>query len=289
MTGMKLLRNGTLWLLTGVLLTLCAAGEVFAAQSKEAAATIESFYADPAVVGAGETATLHWKVTNASAIEILGIEKEPEELGLEDSLEVWPLTTTSYILIAHGLDGNAVSKAFTVNVDLKNDVNINYFKASATQIACGDLVTLSWKVSNGVSVRIIGISDKDDECVRSTEGSVLVWPTETTTYLLEATGANGAVASAAVTVNVGTVVVTEPEILSFTASKYEIGRGDLVILSWKTKNAIKCTLTTGSVSITNRPANGSIAVTPNKTKTFTLIAYDAADNQVEKSLTITVK
>ncbi|MGD8400038.1 MAG: hypothetical protein PVH64_03755, partial [Bacillota bacterium] len=167
--------------------------------------------------------------------------------------------------------------------------HIDYFKASATQIACGDTVTLSWKVNNGVSVRVLGISEKDDECVRYTEGSIQVWPIETTTYLLEATGKNGAIASAAVTVNVGTVVVTQPEILSFTASKYEIGRGDLVILTRKTANTIKCTLTTGKVSITNRPANGSIAVTPNKTKTFTLIAYDADNNQVQKSLTITVK
>jgi hypothetical protein len=289
-TDMKLLGKGSLLLLVVLLLTILGASGVLAVDSKCNAATIESFYAVPAVVGSGETTVLHWKVTNASEIEIIGIERNPEEaLPLEGSLEVWPLVTTSYILIAHGMDGYDISKSITVNVDIKGDVSIAYFNASATKVDSGQTVTLSWKVNNGVSTRIIGISAKDDECIRPIEGSIEVWPTETTTYLLEATGKNGEITSCSVTVNVGTTPVVEPKILSFKASKTEISRGELVILSWTTENVVKCSISTDNSTITNRPANGSIAVTPNKTKTFTLTAYDTNNQQVQASVTITVK
>jgi hypothetical protein len=285
MTGKKFLGKASLWLLAGLLLTMLGASGVLATD----AATIETFYAAPAMVSSGETTYLHWKVTNASSIEIIGIEKSNDEtLPLEGSLEVWPLITTSYILIAHGMDGNSVSKSVTVNVGLKGDVRIDYFNASATVINNGDTVTLSWKAANAVSTRIIGISKKDDECIRDTQGSVEVWPTETTTYLLEATGRSGEITSVSVTVNVGEITV-QPKILSFTVSKTEIFRGELVILSWTAENAVKCSIKTDNSTITNRQPSGSIAVTPNKTKTFTLIAYDANGNYVEKSLTITVK
>jgi plastocyanin len=286
MTGKKLLGKGSLWLLVGLLLIMFGASGALAADG----ATIESFYAAPAVVGSGETTVLYWKATNASSIDIVGIERESEEaLPLEGSLEVWPLITTSYVLIVHGTDGKDISKSVTVNVDLKGDVHIDYFKASATEIASGNTVTLSWMASNAENVRLIGISAKDDECIRPIIGNVEVWPTETTTYLLEATGKSGEITSAAVTVNVYTAPVVEPKILTFKASKTEISKGDLVILSWTTENVVKCSISTGSSTITNRPANGAIGVTPNKTKTFTLTAYDANGKSVQESLTITVK
>jgi uncharacterized cupredoxin-like copper-binding protein len=288
MTGKKLLGKGSLWLLVGLLLTMFGASGVLAANNHPA--TIETFYAAPAVVGSGETTVLYWKVTNASSIEIVGIERELEEaLPLEGSLEVWPLITTSYVLIVHGTDGKDISKSVTVNVGLKGDARIDYFKASSTEIASGNTVTLSWMANNAESVRIIGISDKDDECIRPIIGSVDVWPTETTTYLLEATGKGGEITSAAVTVNVYTAPVLEPKILSFKASKTEVSKGELVILSWTTENAVKCSISTDNSTISNRPANGSIAITPNKTKTFTLTAFDANNKQVKATLTITVK
>jgi plastocyanin len=288
MGSKKLWSKGTLWMVAAALFILFAASGALAADCR---AVIENFYAEPAIVASGETTMLYWKVTNATAIEIIGIEKEPEEmLPLEGSLEVWPMVTTSYIVIAHGFDGNAVSKSVTVNVGLKGEVSIDYFKASATQVNVNDTVTLLWKAHNAESVRVLGISEKDDECVRPIEGSIEVWPLETTTYLLEATGYNGEITSASITVNVKEVTVTEPKILTFTASKTTISRGDLALLTWTTENAVKCKLTTddGGVLL-NRPANGSIAVTPNKTKTFTLTAYDADGKQAQASLTIIVK
>jgi plastocyanin len=277
-----------LWLLTVTLLFLFTAGGALADNPR---AVIESFYAEPVIVNSGETTVLHWKVTNASAIEIIGIGREPQEiLSMEGSLEVWPMVATSYTLIAHGFDGNTVSKSVTINVGLKGEVGIDYFKASASQVNVNDTVTLSWKAHKAVNVRILGISKKDDECVRPIEGGIEVWPIETTTYLLEATGYKGEISSASTTVNVKGGTVSEPEILTFTASKTTISRGDLVTLTWTTMNVVKCKLTTNDGAVlVNRPANGSISVTPNQTKTFTLTAYGADGRKVQSSLTIIVQ
>lgn len=250
---------------------------------------IVKFYAAPASVKAGETTTLYWKVTGASECEIVGIEKTPEEnLPIEGSLEVWPMTTTSYVLIVYGLDGTIISQSVTVNVDASGAVKIQSFKASATQVAPYETVMLTWVVLNGKSVRVVGISPKGDEVICPIVGGIEVWPETTTTYLLEATGLNGEIASASITVNVK--APTLPKILSFTASKSVITRGELVKLSWTTQDAVKCTITTSDgATLPNRPPNGSISVTPNTTKTYTLTAINANGNEVKASLVITVQ
>ncbi|HEY8464306.1 MAG TPA: hypothetical protein VIM29_09850 [Bacillota bacterium] len=287
MKGLKLLGKGTLCLLLGVMFTLFLANSVLA--SELVPAKIEKFVTDSPVIRSGATAKLYWKVSGASHIEIIGIEKSDElDLPLEGSIEVWPLTTTSYILVAYGLDGIVISKALTINVDVKGEVRIEYFKATSTQVTPGETVMLSWKVVNGTSVRVIGISPKDDEFLRPIEGATEAWPETTTTYLLEAIGYKGEVTSAAITVNVKDA--PKPQILSFTASKTEIRRGDMITLNWKTENVVGCEIVTSSgAKLPNRPPNGSIAVTPNTTTTFTLIARDATGAEAKAEVTITVK
>jgi hypothetical protein len=287
MRSKKLWSKGTLCLLTVALLLLFAVGGALADNS---GAVIESFYAGPVIVDSGKTTVLHWKVTNATAIEIIGINQEPQEmLPLEGSAEVWPMVATSYILIAHGFDGNAVSKSVTVSVGLKGEVGIDYFKASSSYVNIYEPATLSWRAHNAKSVRLLGIDGKLEELV-SPEGSMQVWPIKTTTYVLEATGYNGETTIASITVNVKGGTVSKPEILTFTASKTTISHGYLVTLTWTTKNVVKCKLTTNDGAVLqNRPANGSISVTPNQTKTFTLTAYGADGREVQSSLTIIVQ
>lgn len=274
-----------LGLLLGGVLTLMIGSGVLAAD----AAYIGSFTASSTMIQSGETVQLNWNVTGASKVEIVGIEKSDEILPLKGSLEVWPMVTTSYVLIATGMDGIVTSKSLTVNVDSKGEVLIKEFKASATKIQSGETVMLSWNVVNGVSVKVIGIN-RNTEWSLPTVGSTEVWPEETTTYLLQATGKNGEVASASISVNVVTAVVVSPKILTFKASQTEVSRGDLVTLSWTTENAVSCTIeTSDGAKLKNRKPNGSISLTPNKTKKYTLIAYAADGSKTTSELTITVK
>jgi len=287
MTSKKLGKLSTLWLVMGIILSLCSCGAALAAPIDEP--SIDEFYATPVMVQAGETVLLTWKTTNVSEIQIIGIEREPEEgLPLSGSIETWPLATTSYVLIAKGLNGMTVSKSVTVNVDVKGSVAVDYFKASSTLVAPGEKVRLAWRVVDGKKVRILSLIPKADAIIGNIEDGIEVAPLVTTTYLLEATGVNGEVASAALTINVQEM--TYPEILTFTASKYIISKGELISLSWTTKNATGCKIVTDSgQTLPNRPPNGSISVTPNKTIVFTLVAYNEKGYETRQSVTITVK
>jgi plastocyanin len=286
MRGIKLVKVISLWLLVGVVLSLLSAGAALAAASGP---VIESFSAHNLVIKAGNTVTLKWKVTNAAEIEIIGIEKGDEiALPLEGSIETWPLTTTSYVLIAYGLDGTIAAKSLTVNVGTSGTVKIDYFKAAPLTVTPMQTVLLSWKITNGVSSRILGLSPKDDEVIRPIEGSIEAWPEVTTVYILEATGVKGEIASAAVAVNV--TKPTVPKVLSFTASKTTVSKGEMITLTWTTENAVKCTIKTGSgAELSDRPPSGKIAVTISKTQTFTLYAYDASGQQAQASIEIVVK
>jgi plastocyanin len=283
MGGSKLLGRGIQWLLIAVMLTLMMAGSTFAAE----AVRIVKFTANATVINAGETVTLSWRVFGAARVELLGMEKQDEDiLPLTGSLEVWPMATTTYTLIAYGANGNAVSQSFTVNVGARGNVKINFFIPSAIIVSAGQTVVLRWSVTNGASVRIIGI-EKEDETFRPLQGSVEVWPETTTTYILEATGFNGEVTSVSITVNV--VTTQAPQITSFKASPAEVRRGMMVNLSWVTQNARYCTIVTSDgITLPNRFPVGSIWIMPDVTKTYTLTAYGVNGTQTKTTLTIKV-
>jgi uncharacterized cupredoxin-like copper-binding protein len=329
---------------------------------------IKSFKSSSTDISLGDTATLEWDVQNATSVKIIGLEKSDEEvLPLSGSIEVWPMATTTYILVATGPGGTA-SKSVTVNIDAVGDAKIDYFRASATEVVLGDIFTLCWKTSNVKKISIIGI-EKGDEDVFPLTGSLEIFPTATTTYILQAEGVNGEVVSKTLTVNVvkgvpatikyfkasateikkgenvtlswsvkdaktieikgvkgnlhsngslnlkpektttyvlkavGTdgvsvekslTVTVKPlsvlQITSFTASEKVVEKGTLVTLRWTTNNATGCMIVTSDgIKLENRPANGSISITPNKTRTYKLIAFDDNQFTAEESITITVK
>jgi hypothetical protein len=277
-------------LLVGVVLTLLSAGAALAASP-----VIDSFYTNTTAIKPGYTVTLTWKTTNAVKVQLLGIEKEVEafDLPLSGEQEVWPETSTSYILVATGDDGTVTAKSLSVNVGTTGTVKVDYFKVSPQSVQPKQTVSLSWKVTNGISTRILGITpnqEKNLECVRPIEGSLEAWPETTTIYLVEATGVNKEIASMAVAANVKELAPVTVKILSFTASSTTISKGEMIQLSWTTENAVKCTIKTSEgAELPNRPVNGKIAVTPNKSRTYTLYAYDAVGNKVEASVAIVVK
>jgi len=247
---------------------------------------IEYFTATPTKVQPGETSTLKFKITNVKSYEIVGLEKLPECYPsvptVEESVEVWPLATTSYVLMAYGFKGESASAVVTVTVESAKKVAINSFTVSPSQIQQGASATLSWNVSNASNIKIEGVKDN-----LAASGTLSVSPTATREYKLIATGVSGDTATATVVVTVA--AANNVKILTFTADKTTVSRGTLVKLSWTTQNATGCTiLTSDGLKLTNRPANGSISITPNATRTYTLVAYNASQQTVEKSITITV-
>jgi hypothetical protein len=112
-------------------------------------------------------------------------------------------------------------------------------------------------------------------------GNVAVSPTQSTTYTITATGANGTTDSCnvAVTVTPGQV----PRIIQFSANPASITAGQSSTLLWAVENATTVSISSiGNVSLT-----GTQSVSPAANTTYTLTATNAAGN-VTAQATVTV-
>jgi hypothetical protein len=165
-----------------------------------------------------------------------------------------------------------------------NIPKIKYFTASSTNISRGETILLEWEVEDAVTVELLGM-EKVSENMMPVGGSLKVKLTETTNFMLVATGETGYKVSTSLKVT----VLEKPCITSFTATSEVVEKGTLVTLRWKTTNATGCMIVTDDgIELLNRPANGQISITPNETGIYKLVAYNGNDKD-EKSIKIIVK
>ena len=267
-----------------ILPVFLAAGFALSAKTLPAP-VIERFYATPAPVVRGETLQVFWRVSDAKRIEIDGFPKAPDmEWPLDGSEYAALENTTVFTLRAYGANGEIITKSIVVEVVEKGPV-IEYFNSTPDTIVRGDFARISWKVSNAERIEIDGFV-KDCDCIRPLEDSDLTAPESTTTFTLRAYSADGRVSTATTIV---TVVDDAPIIDRFTASKFYITKGQLVMLTWETRNTKECTLLTDhGAKLRHRPSNGRIGVTPNQTTTYTLVATDAKGHETSRSFTVIV-
>lgn len=222
----------------------------------------------------GGSATLAWIVfgdTTSANISGIGAVSDPSGI-----VSVNPLATTNYQLTAVGPAGNT-QRTITVTVLPPPPPTIT-FTADPTQYIRPGQTTLSWTVT-GVSVDEIDIDNGVGNVFPSTvfdengvgTGSVVVNPTDTTTYTLTAKnfgGAQGSTSTAAVI-----ITVYEPTVANITAVPNPITVGQSTNLQWSvTGDATDATI---SPAITN---NGEVLlesnanVSPNVTTRYTLNA-----------------
>ena len=148
----------------------------------------------PPTIPQGQSATLQWTTSNATTVSIdqgIGV------VSANGSRTVSPSQTTTYVITAQGAGGSAAASA-TVTVTAVPPPTVQ-LSASPQAIQAGQSTTLQWTSSNATTVSInqgIGAVGLD--------GSMSVSPTQTTTYVITAEGAGGAVtASTTVTLNQG--------------------------------------------------------------------------------------
>ncbi len=115
-------------------------------------------------------------------------------------------------------------------------------------------------------------------------GSRVVSPTQTTTYTLTATGADGRAVNAPVTVTVGSSAGTR--ILSFAPSPAGINAGGSSQLCWNVEGATAVSVDHG-VGANLQPV-GCASVTPTATTTYTLTATGTDGKTVTASAQVTV-
>src|SRR5438552_6463458 len=194
-----------------------------------------TFSASPTTIALGASSTLTWSTTNATTITIdNGVGSKPAS----GTASVSPGVTTTYTLTASGTGGTA-TKTATVTVVPPPTVT---FTAIPSTVNPGQGSTLSWSTTNATNVSI-----DNGLGAQPLNGSTPVIPSQTTTYMLTATGTGGT------TTRQVTVTVSSGPTLTFTASPSTINAGQSTTLTWSTTNATNVSIDNG---IGLRPANG---------------------------------
>ena len=235
--------------------------------------------ASPLTISTGQSSTLSWTTTGASAVNISGLGSEP----LNGSASVSPTTTTTYTLTATSSDGHAVTAPITVTVTPTTTIpQVVVFSASPQTISAGQSSQLCWQVNNATTINIsggVGSNVAANSCAT-------VSPQTTTTYVLTATNAAGQIQASA-TVNVGST-----QILQFSANpEFSPIQGGAVVLTWQTTNATSVSLVGGDMqsSPSGLPVNGSFTVNPMDNATYTLIAYGPGGSSVSAVIAVYVR
>jgi len=231
-----------------------------------------SVTATPTAIQAGQTSTLNWTSSNATAVYLDGV-----SVALNGSKSVSPTATTTYNLVA--INGaNKVTSSATVTVSTTPPpvpMPTASLTASSTTIQSGQSVTLTWGTTNATSATMNGSTV-------ALNGSQAYSPTSTTTYTLVATNSAGSVTrTATVTVTAPPPPVPMPTAL-LNAMPAAIQSGQSTTLQWATSNATTITLGGSPVN-----ASGSRVVSPTATTTYTLVASNASGT-VQSTATVTV-
>ena len=154
---------------------------------------VVEFSATPSNIQEGQSTVLRWE-TNATEVTIEGL----GTVAATGSKQVTPRSKTDYTLIAKG-EGGSTKKAITVEVAAAPipKPSIGSFAPSGpSTIQKGDKARLTWSTENATDVSIQGIGKV------GLQGSHEVSPSETTTYLLTASGRGGSVTSHPVKITV---------------------------------------------------------------------------------------
>jgi hypothetical protein len=159
-------------------------------------AAVNSFGASPPTITAGESSMLSWSVSGATTVSI---DQGIGNVALTGSRVVMPGSTTVYTLTATNSAGVTVTATAQVIVSGTTPTPaptptpttgslpvISYFTASPLSISTGDSATLSWNVSNATSINI----DNGIGAV-GPSGTIFVYPTTSTNYMLTAVNAAG--------------------------------------------------------------------------------------------------
>jgi len=239
-----------------------------------AVATLTSCYATPTNIISGETATLNWMSSGATAVSITpGI----GAVALNGNYAVTPTATTTYTITATGAGGATATCNIAVTVTPGQVPRIIRFSATPPTIHSGQSSTLAWVVENATTVSI-------NNGVGSVlmDGSQSVSPTATTAYTLTATNSFGSVTAMA---TVSVIVIPPPTITSFTATPSPSpGPGTKVTLTCVTQNAVNVNIA-GAMFL---GATDSFVVFPNVTTTYTCIATNQPGQVAQASLTVVV-
>ena len=160
--------------------------------------------------------------------------------------------------------GNDSSLVLTLTSDEERP-NVTSFTATPAAASSGEAVTLTWDVDKFTTLSIS--NGVGDVTASGAQGSVVVNPTETTTYTLTVDFDD-----VIVTQDVTVVVDALPEVLAFAAAPDVVAPGSGATLTWNTAGATDVSIAPGIGAV---GATGSMSVMPTETTTYTLTATNS--------------
>ncbi len=239
----------------------------------------------------GEIASslLTWSATDAETCIIVPEIGEGEVGGCEGQFEVSPFETTTYTITATGAGGTATASV-TVTVESAPPVPIVIISASPEVVDPeGEVASsiLTWSSTNAESCFIepeIGnVSLNSDEG----EGGIEVYPTETTTYSISATGPGGTTTDS-VTVIVGNSNPAPTVNISASLEVIDPESGVTnTLLMWSATNSEVCTFAPEIGGGEIESCEGQFEVSPTETTTYTITAIGPGGSATD-SVTVTV-
>jgi phospholipase C len=183
-------------------------------------------------------------------------------------------TTTVYTLTAVAPGGNAWKQ---VTVTVQSAVPTVKLDADPTSIVAGASSALRWSTTGATDLTLNNGIGK----VTPGVGTVNVSPSTTTTYTATATGPAGtAIATATVT-----VAATTELVVTISASKVAIAKGETSVLTWASQNATTVTI---SPEVGGVNTSGTLEVAPSVTTTYAATATSATGGTKIASVTISV-
>jgi len=154
-----------------------------AAKPAQLTPVIQNFWANPTSVDKGKPVTLTWSVYGANSVSI---DNGVGTVKLADSIKVYPAATTIYKLTARNTVGTVTATDEVVVFDKAPSVPIiSWFSAYPSTIPQGGSTVLSWKVNDASRVTLSG------KGTVASSGSMRLYPTGPTTYVLEASNNAG--------------------------------------------------------------------------------------------------
>jgi len=156
-----------------------------------------SMSAQPASIQEGQSAMLVWYCLNATNVSL---DNGIGPVALNGSMSVQPASTTTYTITATGPGGTSTASV-TVTVTYVAPTVI--LSANPGAIPVGKTSTLNWSSTHANTVSI-------DPAIGNVapNGSISIFPAETTTYTITATGAGGTT-SATATVTVSSLLAMQ--------------------------------------------------------------------------------
>jgi YVTN family beta-propeller protein len=224
-------------------------------------------WSDPVTIIAGESANLQWTSVKASSVSI---DHGIGNVGLSGIYTVSPAETTTYTVTATDGYGRSVTDHVTITVLQLPTVNIT---ADRQGIVYGETVSLSWTSTNAQRVVLEPYGWDMD-----LSGTYTDTPDDTITYIITAYGPGGT-ASASVMVE-----VYYPPTVSLSAQPETIYAGQSSTLTWTSSDAEHVSIDSGIGEV---DPNGSMAVSPTQTTTYTITATGPGGT-ITDSATVTV-